>query len=156
LTGDDTGATLLLYWNRQLTGVYFQLEEDLMKKSLALVLALSLMATMVFAEPVVLASGIIQTTDLISAADLADPLFADIEAPQLAAVEAEQVEGDGGGTAAVLGIAFGAIGAVGGAIYGFVTNYGYGPTAAFAGARSGAGYGFIGGAGIGVLIGLAF
>ena len=71
------------------------LEQDLRKKIIALVLALSLMATMVFAEPVVLASGIIQTTDVISEADLSDPLFADIEAPQLAALEAEQVEGDG-------------------------------------------------------------
>jgi hypothetical protein len=59
------------------------------------VLALPLMAAMVFAEPVVLASGIIQTTDLISEAGLADPLFADVEAPQLAAVEADMVEGDG-------------------------------------------------------------
>jgi hypothetical protein len=66
-----------------------------MKKIHALVLALPLMAAMVFAEPVVLASGIIQTTDLISEAGLADPLFADVEAPQLAAVEADMVEGNG-------------------------------------------------------------
>jgi lactobin A/cerein 7B family class IIb bacteriocin len=64
-----------------------------MKKIVALVLVLSLMAAMVFAEPVVLASEIIQTTDLISEADSMEPLFADVEAPQLAAVEAEQVEG---------------------------------------------------------------
>jgi hypothetical protein len=78
-----------------LTGDYIPLEEDLMKKILALVLALSLMATMVIAEPVVLAAEMIQTTDLFVEADLSDPLFADIAAPQLAAVEAEQVEGDG-------------------------------------------------------------
>jgi hypothetical protein len=66
-----------------------------MKKIVALALVLSFMTTMVFAEPVVLASRIIQTTDIISEADLNDPLFADVEAPQLAAFEAEQVEGDG-------------------------------------------------------------
>jgi outer membrane lipoprotein SlyB len=95
-----------------LTGVYFQLEEDLMKKILALVLALFLMAAMVFAEPVVLASGIIQTTDLFVEADLSDPLFTDNEAPQLAALEAEQVERDGGpitiGVCAVAGCIAGA------------------------------------------------
>jgi hypothetical protein len=64
-----------------------------MKKIVALVLALSLMATMVFAEPVVLASEIIQTTDLISEADLSDPLFADIVASALNEQEAEKIEG---------------------------------------------------------------
>jgi hypothetical protein len=66
-----------------------------MKKIIALVLALSLLATMVFAEPVALASGLIQTTDLISEADPDNSLFADVEAPQLAALEADAVEGDG-------------------------------------------------------------
>jgi hypothetical protein len=64
-----------------------------MKKIIALVLALSLLATMVFAEPVALASGLIQTTDLISEADPDNSLFADIGAPQLAALEADAVEG---------------------------------------------------------------
>jgi hypothetical protein len=65
-----------------------------MKKIVALALVLSFMTAMVFAEPVVLASRIIQTTDIISEADLNEPLFADVEASQLAAFEAEQVEGD--------------------------------------------------------------
>jgi hypothetical protein len=58
---------------------------------------------MVVAEPVVFASEIIQTTDLITEAGLDDSLFADVEAPLLAAFEAEQVEGDG----AILGAAVG-------------------------------------------------
>jgi hypothetical protein len=138
LTGDDTGATLLLYWNRQLTGDYIPLEEDLMKKIIALVLALSLMAAMVFAEPVVLAAEMIQTTDSLVAADLSDPLFADIEAPQLAAVEAEQVEGDGPATAVVFALGGGALGAFAGAAIGFAGNFSRGPSAAISGARSGA------------------
>jgi hypothetical protein len=73
-----------------------------MKKIVALALVLSFMTTMVFAEPVVLASRIIQTTDLVSEVDLNDPLFADVEAPQLAAFEAEQVDG-GLGTGAIVG-----------------------------------------------------
>jgi hypothetical protein len=66
-----------------------------MKKIIALVLALSLLATMVFAEPVVFASQIIQTTDLIPEVSSADSLFADVEVSQLTSFEAEQVEGDG-------------------------------------------------------------
>ncbi|MDR0597248.1 MAG: hypothetical protein LBG14_01930 [Treponema sp.] len=127
-----------------------------MKKILALVLALSLMAAMVFAEPVVLASGIIQTTDLISEADLADPLFADIAAPQLTAVEAEQVEGDGWRLGVALGLAGGTlIGSIG-AVYGFVSNFRYGPTATFSAVKTYALYGFGIGAGLGFLIGSAF
>jgi hypothetical protein len=53
------------------------------------------MATMVFAEPLALASGIVQSTDLTTQADPLEPLFADVEAPQLAALEADAVEGDG-------------------------------------------------------------
>jgi hypothetical protein len=73
-----------------------------MKKIVALALVFSFMTTMVFAEPVVLASRIIQTTDVISEADLNEPLFADVEASQLAAFEAEQVEGDGPVAAAAM------------------------------------------------------
>jgi hypothetical protein len=53
------------------------------------------MATMVFAEPVALASGIVQAADLTIGADPLDPLFSDVEAPQLAALEADAIEGDG-------------------------------------------------------------
>jgi hypothetical protein len=81
-----------------------------MKKIIALVLALSLLATMVVAEPVVFAFGIIQTTDLISETGLDDPLFADVAAPRLAAFEADQVEGDGGFAGVALGVLGGAIG----------------------------------------------
>ncbi|MDR3123561.1 MAG: hypothetical protein LBU16_07275 [Treponema sp.] len=90
-----------------------------MKKIVALALVLSFRTTMVFAEPVVFASRLIQTTDLISEADLNDPLFADVEAPQLAAFEAEQVEGDGGPiTIAALTLGGGALYAIVGAVAG--------------------------------------
>jgi hypothetical protein len=84
-----------------------------MNKIVALVLALSLMAAMVFAEPVVLASEIIQITDLISEADSNALLFADVEAPQLAALDAEQVEGGLGAGAIGGAILYGAVAVVG-------------------------------------------
>ena len=156
MTGENTGDIITIYWNRQLAGVYFQTGGGSYEKDHCFGVGIvphggnGIRGTCGF--------GIRDYSNhfLLVEADLSDPLFADIEAPQLVAVKAEQVEGGGGGTAAALGFAFGALGAVGGAIYGFVANYGSGPTAAFAGARSGAGYGFIYGAGIGVLIGLAF
>jgi hypothetical protein len=107
-----------------------------MKKIIAL--ALSLLATMVFAEPVALASGLIQTTDLISEAGLGGPLFADVEAPQLAALEADAVEGDGPATGIVFAIGGGIAGAAFGATLGFASNFRNGPSAAISGARSGA------------------
>jgi hypothetical protein len=77
-----------------------------MNKIIALVLAFSLMATMVFAEPVVLASEIVQTTDLIpedglntslfsdfAVANLDTYLFADVGGTPLSADESHQVEG---------------------------------------------------------------
>jgi hypothetical protein len=95
-----------------------------MKKIVALALVFSFMTTMVFAEPVVLASRIIQTTDIISEADLNDPLFADVEVPQLAAFEAEQVEGDGVLAAFALGTIGGAVGImVSCSMYGPVRGY---------------------------------
>jgi hypothetical protein len=78
-----------------------------MNKVIALVLALSLMAAMVFAEPVVAASEIIQTTSSVSEAKgVPGSLFADISAPQLATSEAEAIEGEGPG-GAVLGFVVG-------------------------------------------------
>jgi hypothetical protein len=122
-----------------LTGVYvLSLEEDLMNKIVALVLALSLMATMVFAEPVVLAPQLKQTTDYITEAEGNAPLFADVEASQLAALDAAEVEGEGIVTGAVFAVGGAAIGALGGAIYGFASNFQSGPSAAISGAKSGA------------------
>jgi hypothetical protein len=66
-----------------------------MKKIIALVLALSLLATTVFAEPVVIASEILQTTGTVSEVKDASNLFSDISVPQLNTSEAEAVEGDG-------------------------------------------------------------
>jgi K+ transporter len=64
-----------------------------MKKLIALLVVLSLTATMVFAEPVAVAYEIAQTTDSIPEAEVNDSLFADIEVPQLVATDAELVEG---------------------------------------------------------------
>jgi hypothetical protein len=83
-----------------------------MKKIAALVLALPLMAATVFAEPVGIAAGILQTTDTVSEAkEAAGPLFADISVPQLGTTEAEDVEGEGPIGAAVGGILGGIAGA---------------------------------------------
>jgi hypothetical protein len=79
-----------------------------MKKIIALVTVLSLMATMVFAEPIVLTSGIIQTADSITKEDIISPLFADVEASQLSHFEAEKAEGEGL-AGAIDGAAIGAV-----------------------------------------------
>jgi hypothetical protein len=82
------------------------------------------MAATVFAEPVALASGIVQAADLTIGADPLDPLFSDVEAPQLTELEADAIEGDG-----VLA-AF-ALGAVGGAIGLMVNCYRYGAVGSY-------------------------
>jgi hypothetical protein len=65
-----------------------------MKKIVALVLALSQMATTVFAEPVGIASENLQTTGTVSEVkEAADSLFADVSASQLDTSEAKDVEG---------------------------------------------------------------
>jgi hypothetical protein len=125
-----------------------------MKKIHALVLVLSLMAAMVFAEPVALASKTTQIAGSSMEQSLLSPLFADIDATQLTASEADAVEGDGWGWGVGLGSIFGVVGA--GAVVGFTSNFQYGPTATFSGLKAYALYGFGLGFSTGFLIGLAF
>jgi hypothetical protein len=99
------------------------------------------MATMVFAEPVALASGIVQSTDLTAQTDPLDPLFSDVEAPQLTELEADAIEGDGWKAELSFGALGGIVGAGIGAVYGFFSNFQYGPTATFYGLRTGLGMG---------------
>ncbi|MDR1095404.1 MAG: hypothetical protein LBL31_03345 [Spirochaetaceae bacterium] len=136
-----------------------------MKKAIALVMILALTAATLFAAPVSVVGSVDTPSAEVTLVGLSaqtnisndfDDLFAGVHAARLTDIEANNVEGEGVGLGLALGTVLGTIGAGVGAIYGFFSNFQYGPAATFSGMATSALLGGGGGFGLGFLIGLCF